>query len=270
MTFLWLVIFVHVIVDFVLQTDKIAKSKSRMEWQGYFKHGLALFACTFLVTHFYGLNIALEFSVLSTAIHLIFDFVKILVMRKATVKWFSLWGFLVDQAFHIYILVMLWSQFTLRIDPNIISFYSNLFPIIDIPHQLKQQLVQLFSIDRIIVIGIIYLYIIFGGAIFVRLALNCVFPKKITSLDAGVDLAKFLTEQSGRYIGILERALILTLVLYNSLPAVAFVLTAKSLARFRELDSKEFAEYYLIGTLISASVAVVGGILLKSILPLFG
>ncbi len=226
--------------------------------------------CTFFATHFYGLITAIKFSILITVIHLFFDFLKVLVFRKKSYKWLSLVGFLIDQAFHFYVLVMVWSQFTLKVDPTILGLYSYLFPSLELSHELKEQLRNLFPLDRTIFIGIIYLYITFGGAVFIRLILDCVFPQNVTVNGKGIDFSKLLYEQTGKYIGILERALLLTLVLYNSLPAVAFVLTAKSLARFRELDSKGFAEYYLIGTLVSASVAVIGGILLKTLLPLLG
>ena len=40
--------------------------------------------------------------------------------------------------------------------------------------------------------------------------------------------------------------------MYNQFSAMAFVLTAKSVARFKEIEQdKNKAEYYLIGTLLS-------------------
>jgi hypothetical protein len=39
--------------------------------------------------------------------------------------------------------------------------------------------------------------------------------------------------------------------------AIGFVVAAKTLARFRLLDDRDFAEYYLLGTLASVSVAIV-------------
>lgn len=66
-------------------------------------------------------------------------------------------------------------------------------------------------------------------------------------------------------VGIVERLLILTFVLAGSYEAVAFAIAAKSIARFKELDNKNFAEYYLIGTSVSVAVAVGVGVLLKSI-----
>ena len=44
------------------------------------------------------------------------------------------------------------------------------------------------------------------------------------------------------------------------------MLTAKSIARYKELENRDFAEYYLVGTLLSALLAILGGLLLKSAL----
>jgi hypothetical protein len=60
----------------------------------------------------------------------------------------------------------------------------------------------------------------------------------------------------GATIGILERLLIVTLVLTNATAAIGLVVAAKTLARFRQLDDRDFAEYYLLGTLASVGVAL--------------
>jgi hypothetical protein len=43
---------------------------------------------------------------------------------------------------------------------------------------------------------------------------------------------------------------------------VGLILAAKSIARYPELKSVRFAEYFLIGTLLSISVAICGAIVL--------
>ncbi len=58
----------------------------------------------------------------------------------------------------------------------------------------------------------------------------------------------------------LERLLIVALVLTNATAAVGFVIAAKTLARFKQLDDRQFAEYYLLGTLASVAVAVGSGL----------
>lgn len=46
--------------------------------------------------------------------------------------------------------------------------------------------------------------------------------------------------------------------------AVGLIVGAKSVARFPEFQSRAFAEYFLIGTLLSVSIAAIGGWLLHS------
>ena len=68
-------------------------------------------------------------------------------------------------------------------------------------------------------------------------------------------------ERVGEAIGVLERLLIVTFVLTANQPAIGFVVAAKTLARFKQLDDRRFAEYYLLGTLASVSVALASGLL---------
>jgi Protein of unknown function (DUF3307) len=65
----------------------------------------------------------------------------------------------------------------------------------------------------------------------------------------------------GATIGVLERLLIVTLVLTGAQAAIGLVVAAKTLARFKQLDDRQFAEYYLLGTLASVSVALATGLL---------
>jgi hypothetical protein len=65
----------------------------------------------------------------------------------------------------------------------------------------------------------------------------------------------------GATIGVLERLLIVAFVLTSSTAAIGFVVAAKTLARFRQLDDRDFAEYYLLGTLASVAVALGSGLL---------
>lgn len=71
----------------------------------------------------------------------------------------------------------------------------------------------------------------------------------------------------GRIIGNVERLIVTTLVCLGQYGAIGFVLAAKSLARFPQLsESRDFAEYYLIGTLVSMAVAIGTGLALTSVL----
>lgn len=67
-------------------------------------------------------------------------------------------------------------------------------------------------------------------------------------------------EGAGAIIGVLERIFTITFVLMGEYTALALIFTAKSIARFEKLKEREFAEYYLIGTLSSILFAVLVGI----------
>jgi len=64
--------------------------------------------------------------------------------------------------------------------------------------------------------------------------------------------------------------LILTFVLGRYGEAVGFLLAAKALARYPEIkdDTRgHFAEYFLLGTLTSVGLALVGGLIVLKVRP---
>ncbi|CAH0529768.1 DUF3307 domain-containing protein [Vibrio hippocampi] len=70
----------------------------------------------------------------------------------------------------------------------------------------------------------------------------------------------------GELIGYLERVLILTFTLVGSYAAVGFVLAAKSIFRFGELnksDDRSMTEYVLIGSLVSVVITTLVGTLIS-------
>jgi hypothetical protein len=80
------------------------------------------------------------------------------------------------------------------------------------------------------------------------------------AVDSDVPPAPTQVARVGATIGILERILIVVFVLTGTEAAIGFVVAAKTLARFRLLDDRDFAEYYLLGTLASVAVAIVSGL----------
>lgn len=70
------------------------------------------------------------------------------------------------------------------------------------------------------------------------------------------------------WIGIIERILILIFILAGQFQTIGFLVAAKSIFRFSEIqkEGNPKAEYFLLGTLASFLIAVVVGIGMKSIL----
>ncbi|NHJ02314.1 MAG: hypothetical protein EAX86_09285 [Candidatus Heimdallarchaeota archaeon] len=116
----------------------------------------------------------------------------------------------------------------------------------------------------------VYLIVVGGGILVVGLILKVLRTnKKSESVTPTEGI-----HGAGIIVGILERTIILTLGLLNQYSAISFVLAAKSMARFKQLEKQDFAEYYLIGTLSSFSIAIICAILAQAVyqfylVPLF-
>ena len=81
-------------------------------------------------------------------------------------------------------------------------------------------------------------------------------PRSLPAGQGVVDVGEF---NRGRVIGLLERVLLYLFILQGQYGAIGFVLAAKAFTRFKALDDRPFAEYVLIGTLLSACLALAAG-----------
>ncbi len=109
----------------------------------------------------------------------------------------------------------------------------------------------------------VYLYVCGRGIIVVRGALEVASLHLRRDEDrtaGGIELAR------NRAIGLLERGLVLTFVLMGEYTVVGLVLIAMILSRFRSLDDREYADYFVISTMASFLLAVAGGAALKVVL----
>lgn len=71
---------------------------------------------------------------------------------------------------------------------------------------------------------------------------------------------------TGRIIGLLERIFGYLFVLLNKFAAIGFILGAKGVTRFKDFESRTFAEYVLIGTLLSSLLAMEIAFLVRAVL----
>ena len=70
----------------------------------------------------------------------------------------------------------------------------------------------------------------------------------------------------GAVVGVLERLLVVILILGRAEIGIGLVVAAKTLARFKQLDERSFAEKYLVGTLASVTVAVASALAARVVL----
>jgi Protein of unknown function (DUF3307) len=113
--------------------------------------------------------------------------------------------------------------------------------------------------ERVLEAAIVYLAVVFVGGYLIRYLTR--------NFTAGIEKPGETPDQvrnAGMYIGWLERFLVVTAILVQSPSMVGLILTGKSIARFPELKER-FAEYFLIGTLLSIGLAVLGGLVLAKL-----
>lgn len=92
-----------------------------------------------------------------------------------------------------------------------------------------------------------YLFLMTPSSFLMRYALLAIFPDGIYERER---------DNIGSIIGNIERIIVFTLSVMDLYPSIALVITAKSLARFKQLEDRSFAERYLIGTLLSFLIAL--------------
>jgi Protein of unknown function (DUF3307) len=110
--------------------------------------------------------------------------------------------------------------------------------------------------ERVLEAAVVHVAVVFAGGYWIRYLTS--------GLIAGIEKPGESPEQiknAGMYIGWLERFLVITAIVVQSPSMVGLILTGKSIARFPELKER-FAEYFLIGTLLSIGLAVLGGLIL--------
>lgn len=72
----------------------------------------------------------------------------------------------------------------------------------------------------------------------------------------------------GRIIGYLERLMFFFFVVHAQYTVLGFVISAKTIARFKDLDDRNFAEYFIVGTMLSVTVAGAIGMLINFVCPI--
>lgn len=246
----------HTTGDFILQTESVIKKKLGMELSGYLKHGLGLFIGSlpvfFLVTLNSMINLLLGVIII-ILIHIGVDFIKERIKKftsdKNYTEKYGILLFIVDQVIHFTIIIIITNQMTVEFNFIDTTIFGNI---------IFTKVITYYKLKNIFIV----LYISFSGAYFIPLMFDIVYvkvddysklldePIKKDFDDKKFDI--FIDEvKTGKWIGILERILILMFLLSNQLASIGFIIAVKSLARFKMMENKIFSEYFLIGTLMS-------------------
>lgn len=230
----------HLLGDFYLQSNKMSFAKQGITTEGLrigrweqirtlLIHSFIHALLTYILVARYTLW-QIPLAIFTS--HLIIDSIKSYLNKRDSVK-----IFLIDQLCHLLIIVSL-SFLYWRVDiVNVLSFLPD-------------------ESWRLLLITIIaYAIITKPTSIFLSLCLNSLLPQRPEDLGMA---------RAGKWIGYLERILIITFIFINQFSAIGFLVTAKSIFRFGELNKAnelKTTEYVLIGTLASFTIAIIVGLL---------
>lgn len=132
-------------------------------------------------------------------------------------------------------------------------YYPLLSTFIKIP-LIKNLITKINFVDALLVITC-YLFTIKESTIIIRGILDSI--KAVPQKQQKKDEDEY---NRGKYIGILERTFIYFLIIFQQYTAIGILLGLKTFARFKELDKRDFAEYFLIGSLLSILTALLPAI----------
>lgn len=238
----------HLLTDFVLQTARMVNLKRAGKVAGYARHGAIHYVAGAVLASFWipGMLFSWRFQiaiVLLTAIHLGIDWCKITLGARHAWADGAL-AFSIDQLVHL-VTVFLAAWWIAGTPP-------------------ADEMVRIVGIlrrpdNKILLALVVYVAVIFGAGYLIR------FLTKPLMRDLKLSESNVQLSNAGMFIGWLERFLILSALFEHSPATAGLILAAKSIARYPEFKREQFAEYFLIGTLLSISAAIVGGIILLKV-----
>lgn len=221
----------HLLGDFVLQPRRLGDAKSRLQPAALAVHGTIHYLLALaMLAPVVPLDTARVHALLlaMTASHLAIDVGKARVVAARLLN--EGWAFTLDQLLHGVVLTVVAALLAPAVPDA--------------------------GLSPGLLLLAVYVGVIFGGGYWVKAVLGPWADRAAVGQDRPEQL-----RDAGLTIGWLERFLFLTALLTGSHAAAGFVVAAKSVVRFPELENRVFAEYFLIGTLLSLSLAVAGALL---------
>jgi len=237
----------YLVGDFPLQSFRLRKANTRT-WLGILGQAVLHWALVLLFVFVFAsrnlswkLRIAAGFYVV---LHLLIRISKQYLIREQCLS-DSTTIFVLDQTVHVAILL----GFTMLITGITLQDLQTLVAVSE-------------STKYFVLVGaVVYTSVIFAGGYLIRYMTKGLVTGEHVSGQEPVEQL----ENAGMYIGWLERFLIVTAVVLRSPTLIGLILTGKSIARFPEMKEPRFVEYFLIGTLLSFTLALLGGLLLLRI-----
>jgi hypothetical protein len=293
---LWIYFYTaHLLGDFIFQSDQLIEQRKDKPIVTLVKH-VAIHA---LLMGIASLVIAFAHPSITSAIlrsfgqaiflisifHFVIDYGKMKLSKNINRVGHQALLFLIDQALHFLTIIFVLHYFTITTSEwsfidNIQAFYAVFTGNVSI-------------YEKIAATICVFILATYGAGYFLGILLKNIAPN--TELQEGIyrlsdektevktkyesdgrketEITTIKTEQYfhdspakiGQIIGMLERTLIVILMMIDLPQGLAFLAALKTLTRFKQFEHKQFAEYYLIGTLSSTMIGILLGIVASNI-----
>lgn len=221
----------HIVGDFILQNKSFCEEKKNLKTAKGWGCQIVHSLIQALLTYIFVAEwTCWQLPLIIFLSHLILD------LGKAALRCDNMLSFILDQLFHLAILATIYSC----ILGGIWSFENANWP-------------------QVWVIILAYIIVLVPASVFIE-----IFNRRFDGSQDGKSLA-----DGGKYIGFLERVLILSFILCGWMEGIGYLLAAKSVFRFGDLKNNKdlkHTEYVLVGTFLSFTVAVVVGLFSRMVL----
>jgi hypothetical protein len=245
-------LFAHLLGDFPLQTRGMVLGKVAMRASAYLGHGLVhLLVASAALALFTEVPLTGGSTLLALVIlvpgHLALDLGKSTMLRALPSSDGALL-YTADQAVHV-LIVALAAAAAVQVPPPVEALYD----------------LWMTYRNTLLVAALVIAATVFPTGYLIRYMLKPLSNQLAIEREPRMAERQSLEglSNAGLYLGWLERGLLVIAFAIGSFTAVGLIIGAKSVARFPEFRSRAFAEYFLIGTLISVAFAAVGGSVLR-------
>lgn len=233
----------HLFADFSLQSSNMAENKQKNR-KVLLAHG-GIYLLVFTAINFVFLNpiIAIWTTLIICTAHFIIDYIRTKIDSRIESQRLRFLTFIVDQVLHVTTIIVAYYLLNLSAHCSSIYRYCESYR----------------HFNKIIMYSFLFVALFDPAAVFVKKSFAFLFREEENNNPGN---------NAGSMIGKLERTITAILLLCNQYSAIGLVLTAKSIARFRQLENQGFAEKYLTGTLLSLSISLIATLAVKYVLSL--
>ena len=237
-----ILISIHLLADFLFQTSAYSEKKRKI-LKSLLLHCLIYFIVFEIVLlPILQFKKAFLLGMIISVLHFFINFTKNKLEKSFPQRRLQIWIFSINQLIHFALLIGM--NYIFKLENSVSNLYLKL---------------EGYENFKTIILYISVFSIIFEPAsVLIRKLFISISPKTYP---------KAYSEElkAGNIIGKLERTIIAILLLNNQFGLIGFVLTAKSIARFKQMENRDFAEKYLIGTLTSFLIVLVTVLILKGL-----